>query len=88
MSLYQLYYMLPLYIDPVARFHIRNGASLRKITYGANMSSNGTNTSGTFMINYIYPSDMKELDNARYNFINSNGNIPIHDDNLMFSKLE
>ena len=41
-----------LYIDPVARFHLRNGASLYRLNWMANPSLNGLKTS--FGNIYIY----------------------------------
>ena len=40
--------------DPVARFHLRNGAQLRRINYLGNTSSIGLERSSGMMVNYLY----------------------------------
>lgn len=41
-------------VDPVARFHLRNGASFRGINWLANKSSPGLASSAGMMVNYLY----------------------------------
>ena len=41
-------------LDPVANFHIRNGASLYRINYAADLSSMGRKQSFGLMANYMY----------------------------------
>ena len=41
-------------VDPVARFHLRNGAKLFRINWAADNSSRGRNESFGMMANYIY----------------------------------
>jgi malonyl-CoA decarboxylase len=41
-------------LDPVARFHLRNGARLERINWLADPSSNGVNQSLSLMVNYVY----------------------------------
>ena len=41
-------------IDPVARFHLGNGARLERINWMADLSPRGVRTAHTFMINYSY----------------------------------
>ncbi|SFO32863.1 malonyl-CoA decarboxylase [Roseovarius lutimaris] len=40
--------------DPVARFHLGNGASVHAIHAGADLSPNGLAQSGGMMVNYLY----------------------------------
>ena len=46
--------------DPVARFHLGNGASLEQINYLGDTSSNGLKLSGGLMVNYLYNLDKVE----------------------------
>lgn len=41
-------------IDPVARFHLGNGASLEAVHFGADTSAKGMRESGSVMVNYRY----------------------------------
>ncbi len=41
-------------IDPVARFHLRNGASLKRINWCADDSINGLSRSAGMLANYVY----------------------------------
>jgi malonyl-CoA decarboxylase len=41
-------------LDPVARFHLGNGAELHAVHGGADMSGNGLAQSGGAMVNYLY----------------------------------
>ena len=43
--------------DPVARFHLGNGATLERINANADMSSRGQKQSFGFMVNYLYELD-------------------------------
>ncbi len=47
-------------IDPVARFHLGNGARLEAVHAGADMSANGKRQSHGVMVNYVY--DMAEIE--------------------------
>ena len=40
--------------DPVARFHLGNGASVHAVHAGADLSPNGQKQSGGVMVNYLY----------------------------------
>ncbi len=40
--------------DPVARFHLYNGARLERINWGADLSSKGIKQSLGLMVNYLY----------------------------------
>jgi malonyl-CoA decarboxylase len=41
-------------VDPVARFHLGNGASVHAVHAGADLSPNGERQSGGVMVNYLY----------------------------------
>jgi len=45
--------------DPVARFHLGNGASVHAIHAGADRSRNGQKQSGGVMVNYLY--DLRQI---------------------------
>lgn len=47
-------------IDPVARFHLGNGASLKAIHWLGDCSENGIRQSAGMMVNYLY--DLKSVD--------------------------
>ena len=47
-------------VDPVARFHLGNGASLEAIHFGADTSAKGLRESGSVMVNYRY--DLKKVE--------------------------
>ena len=40
--------------DPVARFHLGNGAQLFRLNGAADLSAKGRNQSGGIMVNYLY----------------------------------
>lgn len=40
--------------DPVARFHLGNGARLERLNWRADISANGLRQSGGLMVNYLY----------------------------------
>lgn len=46
-------------LDPVARFHLGNGAMLHDIHAGADLSANGVCQSSGLMVNYLY--DLKKI---------------------------
>ena len=46
--------------DPVARFHLGNGASLERINLNADMSLKGIYQSKGMMVNYLYDPDSLE----------------------------
>lgn len=50
--------LLPL--NDVARFHLRNGASLHRINWLANLSKSGLESSFGMMVNYLYEPDKME----------------------------
>ena len=43
-----------LVLDPVARFHLGNGASIERINCAADLSEKGVHQSAGIMINYLY----------------------------------
>ena len=43
--------------DPVARFHLGNGASVERLNWSADLSEKGIDQSAGVMINYLYDSD-------------------------------
>lgn len=46
--------------DPVARFHLGNGARIERLVWGADMSKKGRAQSCSMMVNYLY--ELEELD--------------------------
>ena len=53
-------------IDPVARFHLGNGASLYQINWMADKSSKGRSQSGGLMVNYLYDLDTIESNHEAF----------------------
>ena len=41
-------------VDPVARFHLRNGARLERLNWLGDVSENGLQRSAGMMVNYLY----------------------------------
>jgi malonyl-CoA decarboxylase len=60
-------------LDPVARFHLGNGARVERINWAADPSPKGLKQSYGLMVNYLY--DLKRLDKHRTQL--SQGQIPI-----------
>ncbi len=54
--------------DPVARFHLDNGAKLERINAHANMSSLGLKQSAGLMVNYLY--DLARVEQSHEDFVN------------------
>ena len=52
--------------DPVARFHLGNGASLEKVNWMADISENGLRQSVGMMVNYRYKINDIEKNHERY----------------------
>ncbi len=50
-------------LDPVARFHLGNGATVARLNRAADTSANGARQSYGMMVNYLY--DLKRLDKNR-----------------------
>ena len=53
-------------IDPVARFHLGNGARLERINWNADASSKGRAQSFGVMVNYVYDLDDVEKNHEEY----------------------
>lgn len=53
-------------LDPVARFHIGNGARLERINWLADTSTRGLRQSLGMMVNYVYSLDDVERNHERY----------------------
>ncbi|WP_299177863.1 malonyl-CoA decarboxylase [uncultured Neptuniibacter sp.] len=58
--------------DPVAHFHLSNGAELAQINWMADSSENGLNQSAGLMVNYLY--DLPHIEN-RSEMYSAKGNI-------------
>jgi malonyl-CoA decarboxylase len=53
-------------LDPVAEFHLSNGARLERINPAANLSRDGLGQSHGVMVNYLYDPDRLEFNHERY----------------------
>ncbi len=53
-------------IDPVARFHLGNGARLERININGDLSANGISISYGLMVNYVYDLDQIEANHEAY----------------------
>jgi malonyl-CoA decarboxylase len=60
-------------MDPVARFHLGNGARVERLNWGGDPSAKGLKQSFGLMVNYLY--DLKRLDKHRTML--SQGEIPV-----------
>ena len=60
-------------VDPVARFHLGNGARVERLNWGGDPSGKGLKQSYGLMVNYLY--DLKRLDKHRA--LLAQGKIPI-----------
>ncbi|GHD08975.1 decarboxylase [Halioglobus japonicus] len=52
--------------DPVARFHLGNGARLHRLHWGADLTPKGLEQSGSIMVNYLYDLDKIEINHEEY----------------------
>ena len=52
--------------DPVARFHLGNGAILEQINFGADRSAKGMAQSGGVMVNYLYDLEVVEANHEAF----------------------
>jgi len=52
--------------DPVARFHLHNGAKLERINWSANLSKKGLRESLGLMVNYLYEPDRIEVNHEKF----------------------
>ncbi len=62
--------------DPVARFHLGNGARVEQVNWAADMSNKGVKQSFGLMVNYLY--DPRKLDRYRHEL--AKGKIAVSDD--------
>jgi malonyl-CoA decarboxylase len=62
--------------DPVARFHLGNGARVEHIHWAADLSGKGVKQSFGLMVNYLY--DLRKLDRHRQGL--AQGRIPVSED--------
>ncbi len=60
-------------VDPVARFHLGNGARVERLNWGGDPSPKGVKQSYGLMVNYLY--DLKRLDKHRAML--AQGQIPV-----------
>jgi malonyl-CoA decarboxylase len=60
-------------LDPVARFHLGNGARIERLNWAGDPSPKGLQRSYALMVNYLY--DLKRLDKNRTGL--AQGQIPI-----------
>ncbi len=61
--------------DPVARFHLGNGARVEQINWAADLSGKGVKQSFGLMVNYLY--DLRKIDRHRHGL--SQGRVPVSD---------
>ena len=59
--------------DPVANFHLRNGASVWRLNWGADLSHTGLSSSFGMMVNYRYILEDVRSNNQMYLM---DGNVP------------
>ena len=62
-------------VDPVARFHLGNGARVEQINWAADLSAKGIKQSFGLMVNYLY--DLRKLDRYRQGL--AQGKLPVSD---------
>ena len=62
-------------LDPVANFHVRNGAEVYRVHWLADESTKRMEQSYGMMVNYIYLLDHLEANNEGYLL---HGNVPSH----------
>jgi len=53
-------------LDPVARFHLGNGARLERVNWMGDPSAKGTREAAGFMVNYLYDLDRIERNHEQY----------------------
>ncbi|MBC8118810.1 MAG: malonyl-CoA decarboxylase family protein, partial [Burkholderiaceae bacterium] len=53
--------------DPVAKFHLGNGARLQRINWAGDLSKNGIRQSGGMMVNYLY--DLAKVEEYHERFL-------------------
>jgi malonyl-CoA decarboxylase len=60
-------------VDPVARFHLGNGARVERLNWAGDPSAKGLKQSYGVMVNYLY--DLQRLDKNRA--VLAKGKIPV-----------
>ena len=60
-------------LDPVARFHLGNGARIERLNWAADPSAKGLKQSFGLMVNYLY--DLNRLD--RHRAMLAQGKVPV-----------
>ncbi len=63
-------------VDPVARFHLGNGASIYQLNVGADLSKKGLDQSWGTMVNYLY--DLNDIED-NHEFYATEGEIKFND---------
>ena len=63
-------------VDPVARFHLGNGARVERLNWAGDPSSKGQKQSYGLMVNYLY--DLKRIDKHRS--LLAQGKVPVSGD--------
>ena len=53
-------------VDPVARFHLGNGARLERLNYLGDVSGNGLRQAHGLMVNYLYALDEIEANHEAF----------------------
>ncbi len=56
--------------DPVAKFHLGNGARLQRVNWAGDLSKNGVRQSLGMMVNYLY--DLAKVEEYHQRFLNGN----------------
>ncbi|MGZ9058831.1 MAG: malonyl-CoA decarboxylase domain-containing protein, partial [Burkholderiaceae bacterium] len=56
--------------DPVAKFHLGNGARLQRINWAGDLSKNGLRQSHGLMVNYLY--DLARVEEYHERFLGGN----------------
>ena len=58
-------------LDPVSRFHLRNGARLERLNWLGDRSQKGLKQSHGLLVNYVYDSSVVTRNHERYVYENS-----------------
>ena len=61
-------------VDPVARFHLGNGARLERLNWSANLSPKGRRQSAGLMVNYLY--DLPSVERLHESYVEK-GAVPL-----------
>ena len=70
--------------DPVARFHLGNGARVERLTWAGDPSPQGHKQSYGLMVNYLY--DLKRLDKHRTGLADGKVEVSGDIESLFFKK--